>query len=86
MLKLCVKIFFFVSLAFFITSCLEDKNEGKKMDANSKSQEVKKEEDCDEDAAKKTLEKIKAEEYSLTKQNDAGCSTEVAKPIEIPTK
>jgi hypothetical protein len=87
MQKIILKVFLLGLVMFFMTSCLEEKNKNtetqKAVDANGK------EEDCDDEVAQKTLEKLKAEEYSLMNQNDAGCSTEEAKDkkeIELPKK
>ncbi len=67
---------------FSLTACFEKKKmpEPTVGEANA----AKTEEDCDDAAAKKTMEKIKTEEFSLTNTNDAGCSTEEAKAGEIP--
>ncbi len=87
MLKLTSTYITFVSLIFLLQSCFEEKL--KDSSASSDNHETKiqgtKEEDCDDEAAQKTMEKLKTEEYSLINQNDAGCSTEESKAVEIPT-
>lgn len=87
MTKLYINTVFMLLLALSMTSCFVEEKNMNATSLDAKSKEVKKEEeDCDEEVAQKTLEKIKAEEYSLMNQNDAGCTTEEAKPVEIPTK
>lgn len=71
-----------ISALFTVTSCFE-KNKLSTPEVGS----AKAEEDCDDAAAKKTMEKIKTEEFSLNSQSDAGCSAEeakAAKEVKIP--
>ncbi len=72
-----------LSVIFTLASCFEDKNIKEPIVGDAKAGDAK-EEDCDDEAAKKTMEKIKTEEFSLNNTNDAGCTTEEAKAADIP--
>ena len=74
--------YLFISLLITLTSCNKSptslSNEEQSSLVNTHlSNEEKKEEDCDKDKAKEELEKIKKEEFSLSKNsNDPGCTLE----------
>jgi len=67
-------------LSIFLSACNKQKTTTVvENNQNMKKEEVK-EEDCDKDKAKKELEKIKKEEFSLSKgANDPGCTLEEKK-------
>lgn len=80
-----------IFLAILVTcnSCFQS-NANSKLAETLKSDSLikdgkKAEEDCDEKEAKEKLEKIKAEEFSLLNNNDAGCEVEEQKPVAIPS-
>lgn len=77
MMKNLYNYFFMMNIILTLTGCFDKNQSQNQIEAGM---EAVKEEDCDEAAAQKTLEKIKTEEFSLLNQNDAGCGAEENKP------
>ncbi len=78
-LKISGIIFASTLFIVLLSGCL--KNDDKLLNtssskASSSSGKEENEEDCDDKKAKETIEKIKTEEFSLNKANDAGCAVE----------
>ena len=73
-----MKKIIFLFLMSILTSCFNSSEKAKSSESVA---------DCDKDKAKKTIEEIKTNEFSLLNKTDAGCGAAtptVALPTAIP--